>query len=64
MNEELKKFADSLQQAQRGIQFGLMTQAKTREDLELLSEVNNALGDIVKKLRGYLANHPTDVTPR
>lgn len=43
---------------------GLTTQAKTREDLELLAEVNNSLGDIVKKLRGYLANHPTDVTPR
>lgn len=64
MNEELKKFADSLQHAQQGIQIGLMTQAKTREDLELLSEVNNGLGDIVKKLRGYLRDHPTDMTPR
>lgn len=64
MNEELKKFADSLQHAQQGIQIGLMTQAKTREDLELLSEVNNGLGDIVKKLRGYLRDHPSEVTPR
>lgn len=64
MNEELKKFADSLQHARQGIQIGLMTQAKTREDLELLSEVDNGLGDIVKKLHGYLANHPTDITPR
>ena len=64
MNEELKKFADSLQHAQQGIQIGLMTQAKTREDLELLSEVNNGLGDIVKKLRDYLASHPSEVTPR
>lgn len=60
MNEELKKFADSLQHAQQGIQIGLMTQAKTRDDLELLSEVNNSLGEIVKKIRGYLSNHPTD----
>lgn len=64
MNEELKKFADSLQHAQQGIQIGLMTQAKTREDLELLSEVNNGLADIVAKLRGYLRDHPTDMTPR
>lgn len=64
MNEELKKFADSLQHAQQGIQIGLMTQAKTREDLELLAEVNNGLGDIVAKLRGYLANHPSEVSPR
>lgn len=64
MNEELKKFAASLQHAQQGIQIGLMTQAKTREDLELLSEVNNGLGDIVAKLRGYLRDHPTDMTPR
>ncbi len=64
MKEELKKFADSLQHAQQGIQIGLMTQAKTREDLELLSEVNNSLGDIVAKLRGYLAAHPTEVTSR
>lgn len=64
MNEELKKFADSLQHAQQGIQIGLMTQAKTREDLELLSEVNNGLGDIVAKLRGYLRNHPSEVTTR
>ena len=64
MNEELRKFADSLQHAQQGIQIGLMTQAKTREDLELLSEVNNGLGDIVKKLRGYLRDHPTEMTPR
>lgn len=64
MNEELKKFADSLQHAQQGIQIGLMTQAKTREDLELLAEVNNGLGDIVAKLRGYLRDHPSEVTPR
>ena len=64
MNEELKKFADSLQHAQQGIQIGLMTQAKTREDLELLSEVNNGLGDIVAKLRGYLRDHPSGITPR
>lgn len=64
MNEELKKFADSLQHAQQGIQIGLMTQAKTRDDLELLAEVNNSLGDIVAKIRGYLANHPSGITPR
>jgi hypothetical protein len=64
MNEELKKFADSLQHAQQGIQIGLMTQAKTREDLELLSEVNNGLGSIVLKIRGYLRDHPSDQTPR
>ena len=64
MNEELKKFADSLQHAQQGIQIGLMTMAKTREDLELLSEVNNGLGDIVSKIRRYLADHPSEVSPR
>lgn len=64
MKEELKKFADSLQHARQGIQIGLMTQAKTRDDLELLSEVDNGLGDIVAKLRGYLRDHPTDITPR
>lgn len=64
MNEELKKFADSLQRAQQGIQIGLVTQAKTREDLKLLSEVNNGLVDIVAKIRGYLAANPTEVTPR
>lgn len=64
MNEELKKFADSLQHAQRGIQIGLMTQAKTREDLELLSLVNKGLDVIVVRIRGYLANHPTDITAR
>lgn len=64
MREELTKFANSLQLAQQGIQMGLTTQAKTREDLELLAEVNNSLGDIVAKIRGYLANHPTDITPR
>lgn len=64
MNEELKKFADSLQRAQQGIQIGLMTQAKTREDLVLLSEVDNSLVNIVAEIHAYLANHPTDVTPR
>lgn len=64
MNEELKKFADSLQHAQQGIQVGLATMAKTREDLELLATVNNSLGDVVAKIRGYLANHPSEVTPR
>lgn len=64
MNEELKKFADSLQQAQRGIQIGLATKAKTREDIKLLAQVNNGLDDIVAIIRGYLANHPSEVTPR
>ena len=64
MNEELKKFADSLQHAQQGIQIGLATKAKTRDDLELLATVNNSLGDIVAKIRGYLAAHPSEVTPR
>lgn len=64
MKEELTKFADSLQHAQQGIQIGLMTQAKTREDLELLAMVNYCLGDIVKKIRGYLAKNPSDITPR
>jgi hypothetical protein len=64
MNEELKKFADSLQQAQMGIQVGLMTEAKTKEDLKLLSEVNNRLGSIVGIIHGYLSAHPTDITPR
>jgi hypothetical protein len=64
MNEELKKFADSLQHAQQGIQIGLMTQAKTYEELKLLSEVDKRLGSIVGVIRGYLSAHPTDKTPR
>ena len=64
MKEELKKFADSLQHAQQGIQIGLATKAKTREDIELLAMVNYSLGDIVARIRRYLADHPSEVSPR
>lgn len=64
MNEELKKFADSLQRAKQGIQIGLATQAKTREDLGLLCEISNGLGDIIAKIHDYLDKHPTDITQR
>lgn len=64
MNEELKKFADSLQQAQYGVQIGLMTKAKTREDLELLSLISGRLSFIVKQIREYLDTHPTEMTKR
>lgn len=64
MNEELKKFADSLQHAQQGIQIGLMTQAKSYVERDLLNKIEISLGDIVKMIRRHLAAHPTDVTPR
>lgn len=58
MNEELKKFADSLQAAQTGVQIGLVTMAKTKEQLGMLSQVNNGLSGVVKIIREYLATHP------
>lgn len=64
MNEELKKFADSLQHAQQGIQIGLMTQAKSYVERDLLNKVEISLGDIVKMIRRHLAAHPSDQTPR
>jgi hypothetical protein len=64
MNEELKKFADSLQRAQQGIQIGFMTQAKTYEDLKMLTEVSDRLGKIVKQIHDYLDKHPRDMKPR
>lgn len=64
MNEELKKFADSLMQAQRGIQFGLMTQAKTKEGMELLAKVDKTIGGIASEILAYVRKYPTDITPR
>lgn len=59
MNEELKKFADSLQAAQTGVQIGLTTKAKSKADLEVLGQVNNGLSEVVKTIRQYLASNPT-----
>ena len=58
MNEELKKFADSLQAAQTGVQIGLTTKAKTKEQLTMLCEVNNGLAAVVKTIRTYLDKQP------
>ena len=58
MNEELKKFADSLQAAQTGVQIGLTTKAKTKAELEMLCKVNNGLAEVVKTIRQYLASNP------
>ena len=64
MNEELKKFADSLQHAQQGIQIGLATMAKSREELELLSLISGKLGFVVTQIHEYLDSHPTEMTKR
>ena len=64
MNEELKKFADSLQHARQGIQIGLATMAKSREELELLSLISGKLGFVVSQIHEYLDSHPTEMTKR
>lgn len=64
MNEELKKFADSLQHAQQGVQMGLAFIAKSREELELLSLISGKLGFIVSQIHEYLDSHPTEITKR